>query len=226
MKLTHPHQSQFEEHEKLMHNMPLILNTGTQAGISGQELVALLNKSLDISRDQVLIKKMVLDLELRRVSFDNYFIFFGIIGTTTTTTVMLQYLQDLIVACAGNVVTLVGTGANYGVGGIELVTRNTAPFIWNNVISFTNYIGILTANKTDSYKLAYATESITAAPIMAVAEEITQNASLAALVVNIFLFMILVPLFTLLVILMLKMIQTRKLTLSFLLWKIDAESRS
>ena len=215
-----------DHNDNLLYNMPLILCSGSQAGISGQELVALLNKSLDISKDLSTVKKMEAELTLRRVSFDNYFILFGAFGTITTTIVMLNYLQDLIISCAGNVVALVGTGANYGVGGIELASRNAAPFIWNNVISFTNYVGILSNDTTETYTFDYAKESITAAPILAAANEITQNASLAGLVVNIFLFLLLVPLFTILVILMLKLIQTKRLSLSFFFWKMETETRS
>ena len=218
--------SHSDHNDNLLYNMPLILCSGSQAGISGQELVALLNKSLDISKDLSTVKKMQAELTMRQASFDNHFILFGAFGTITTTIVMLNYLQDLIISCAGNVVALVGTSANYGIGGIELAARNAVPFIWNNVISFTNYVGILSTDATDIYIFDYAKESITAAPILAAANEITQNASLAALVVNIFLFLLLVPLFTILVILMLKLIQTKRLILSFFFWKMETETRS
>lgn len=234
---TQPHQqndlpsylpivSHCQQNDIMLYNMQLILCRGSQAGINGQELVALLNKSLDISKDMSTTKKMEAELTLRRVCFDNYFILFGLVGTITTIIVMLNYLQDLITSCAGNVVSLVGTGANYGVGGIELATRNAFPFIWNNIISVTNYLGILSNNTRETYKFDYAKESITAAQILAAANEITQNASLAGLVVNIFLFLLLVPLFTILVILMLKLIQTKRLTLSFVFWKMETETRS
>ena len=42
-------------------DIALVLYSGAQAGINGEDLVSLLNKSLDISNNQILIKKMEME---------------------------------------------------------------------------------------------------------------------------------------------------------------------
>jgi hypothetical protein len=215
-------------HNNSQLDIALVLYSGMKAGINGKELVSLLNKSLDISNNDVLIKKMEVEHKIKIVNFDYYFIISGTLFSIIGIIMMLYYLQTLIISCSGSFVSLVGTGAKYGVGGVELIARNTVPFFWNNLLLFGNKIGNITNtfNISDSYKFSYANESIVASPINQTVEVINANAELASLIVNIMLFIILMFVFTLFTIFLLKITQLKKFKLSFLLWKMDTELRS
>ena len=209
-------------------DIALVLYTGKQAGINNEDLISLLNKSLDISNSDFLIKKMEFEQQNRRIVFDYYFILSGTLFSTIGITILLYYFQTLIEACSNSFISLFGKGANYGIGGVELLARNTAPFFWNNLLIIGNKIGYITNtfNISDTYKISYANESILASPINQTVETINSNTELAAFIVNIILFLLLVFIFVMLTIFLLKISQMKKLTLSFLFWKMDTELRA
>jgi len=223
-QLTVTSPSQYGKHL----DIALVLYSGAQAGINGEDIVSLLNKSLDISNNQILIKKMEMEQQNNKINFDYYFLISGTSFSTIGIIILLYYLQTLIESCSGSIVSLVGTGAQYSVGGVELIARNSIPFFWNNLLIIGNKIGNITNtfNISDIYKFSYANKSIIATPIHDTVEIINSNAEIAVLIVNIILFLLLVFIFVLLTIFLLKFTQMKKLTLSFLIWKIDTELRS
>jgi hypothetical protein len=209
-------------------DIALVLYTGKQAGINNEDLLSLLNKSLDISNSEFLIKKMEYEQQNNRIKFDYYFILSGTLFSTIGIIILLYYFQTLIESCSSSFISLVGNGANYGISGVELLARNTVPFFWNNLLMIGNKIGNITNtfNISDTYKIDYTSESILSTPINQTVEAINSNAELAAFIVNIILFLLLVFIFVMLTIFLLKISQLRKLTLSFLFWKMDTELRS
>ena len=77
---------------------------------------------------------MEVEHQIKITNFDYYFIISGILFSIIAVIMMLYYLQTLIISCSGSFVSLVGNGAQYGVGGVELIARNTVPFFWNNLL--------------------------------------------------------------------------------------------
>jgi hypothetical protein len=192
-----------------------------QSGIEKQDMVVLLNKLLDNTNSQLEIEKKHIDLLASEARFDRYFIVFGFILSFASSGVVMFYLKELIDNCATNVVKLVGVTAKYGIENAELLVRNSASYAWNSIVYAGNYIGILDS----TYQTTYIKEGFTGMHISEATNTIVENTSMASLIVTLLLYIMITYSLVFIVIIILKLLQSKKINLSFIFLKMAVETR-
>ena len=221
-----------DEPVKSTNSLSLVL----KSGIEQQNMVILLNKMLDNNSAQIENEKLQieneklqienekkqLDLIFCAASFDRYFVIFGFIVSFITTGVVMFYLKELIDKCATNVVYLIGNISKFGIENTEVFIRNTASYAWNGIVYAGEYIGMLNYAK---YEANYVKEGFTGMQVSAVTNAIVENTSMASLIVTILLYIIITYTLVFVVIIILKLLQCKKINLSFVFWKMGVETR-
>jgi hypothetical protein len=200
-----------------------------QSGIEKQDIVLLLHKMLDNNSSQLKNDKLQIENERKQIdlifseaNFDRYFIFFGFILSFVASGIIMFYLKELINNCATSVVNLIGYTTKYGIENAEIIVRNTASYVWNSFAYAGEYVGII---DYANYEAKYIKEGFTGSKINAATNSIVENTNMASLIVTILLYIIITYTLVFVVIIILKLVQCKKINLSFVFWKVEIQTR-